>query len=586
MNEKKKREQKGIGKTGIGIRLKILIPVICSNVIIATILSVMIINGFREQCTKTAAQGALSLVTMAKAKIDGGTMQKVGRDGADSTSYMLVYDSIENIVDSIGINRIYTIGMDESGQLCYLVDINQDESAGNETGTAVDSFDSLNSRVAMSNDIPFAYKSIRKVRGKNVIVAVAPVATKSNEMVGTVCIEYDAADLLSAISNMRKQVVLLAVILVLVCSVLISFIMGGILKSVKKVNRKIRDILEADGDLTQKIQVCSKDEVGAIAGNINSLLDHIRTVITNISENTGQLNHFLHLSSENAERSTNQIQRISDNILQMSAAMEETMASVQEVDGAMGRMNEYVKKMDMTVANGTELASTIDQKASGLVVDTKGKTGDVERMAAEIEHSLKEKLLASGQVENIGQLTDKILEISSQTELLALNANIEAARAGESGKGFAVVAGEIGKLSQDTTQSAEEIRAISEVVLSTVHDLAAESERMLAFLNEQTLYGYGQLIEIGTQYSDDAENFHEVMENCMTQANHLSKEIDQIKISMTEILRAVEESTRNIESVTESVGELSDNLAENKEQSDNNLEATGNLENEVHKFII
>ena len=242
--------------------------------------------------------------------------------------------------------------------------------------------------------------------------------------------------------------------------------------------------------------------------------------------------------------------------------------------------------MDGTVADGTERASAIDKKTSELVMETQAKSEEVERMAAEIENSLKEKLMSSNQVENIGQLTDKILEISSQTELLALNANIEAARAGEAGKGFAVVASEIGKLSQDTTQSAEEIRNISEVVLSTVHDLAEEAERMLVFLNEQTLYGYQQLIETGNQYSDDAGNFHDLMGSCMEQSEHLSGEIDRMKSSMSGILAAVEESTSNIASVMESVADLSRDLTDNKEQSENNLEATDNLANEVHKFII
>ena len=586
--EKEKKEKKKAERTkaGLGIRFKILIPVICTNIIIAAVLSVLILNGFRRQCMNTAAQGALSMVTMAKARIDGATMDKIGTDGADSTSFMIVYDSIENIVDSVGVNRIYTIGKNESGALCYLMDIKEDESAGKETGEAVTEFDSLNTLVAMNNDIPFAYKSVRKIDGRQVIVGVAPVATRSGEMVGAVCFESDAENLLKSISDMKKQVILVAILLVVICSVLILFIIGGILNSVKKVNKKIKDIVETDGDLTQKVNVRSRDEVGSIAGNINSLLDYIRTVITNISENTKQLDHYLHLSSDTAEKSNSEIHVISDNIMQMSAAMQETMASVQEVDEAMSRMNEYVKRMDKNVANGTDLASSIHQKTSGLVGETKGKTKEVEIMAAEIAASLKEKMEKSRQVENIGELTDKILEISSQTELLALNANIEAARAGEAGKGFAVVAGEIGKLSQNTTESAEEIRTISEVVLSTVHDLAMEAERMLDFLNEHTLYGYGQLIETGTQYSKDAENFHDVMEECMTQADHLSGEIDKIKVAMSEILAAVEESTRNIESVTVSVGELSEDLNQNKEQSESNLRATDNLGNEVKKFII
>ena len=574
------------GKGGIGMRLKILLPVIIMNIIIAAVLSIILFEGSREQSVETAAQGALSIVTMAKNKIDGGTMQKIAEDGTDSSSYMLVYDSIEAIADSVGVERIYTIGADASGDYTYLVDINKDGSEGKAVGEKADSFDAENVKIAMSNDTPYAYKSIRSIGGKDVIVAVAPVATKAEEKVGAVCIEYSAKSLEESIAAMRTKVTVVAVVLVVLCSVILLFIIAGILNGIKKVNQKIIDILEADGDLTQKINVRSNDEVGAIARNINSLLDHIHTVITNISNNTKTLNHYLHLSSDNAERSSDQINSISDNILQMSAAMQETMASIQEVNESMTRMNQYVQKMDKKVADGTKLAVSINDKTSELVGETRGKTKEVERMAAEIEASLRAKMEESKQVENIGQLTDKILEISSQTELLALNANIEAARAGEAGKGFAVVAGEIGKLSQDTTQSAEEIRTISEMVLSTVHDLAEEAEKMLTFLNEQTLYGYQQLIETGTQYSDDAGTFQDVMEDCMSQADHLAEEISAIEHSLSGILAAVEESTSNIESVTGSVSDLSADLNENRQQSESNLEATDNLEHEVNKFVI
>lgn len=583
---KRKTKKKQKEKMNIGIRFKILIPVIMTNVLIALVLSVLVLSEFKAQCLETAAQGALSMVTMAEARINGETMQNIVTDGADSSSYMIVYDSIENIVASVGVNRIYTVGYDANQEICYLVDIKGDGSDGIETGTVADRFVELNAKVAMNNNIPFAYKSIRKEGKKKIIVAAAPVTNKTGDVVGAVCIEYDAASLQKSITNTTRSVIIIAILLVVICSVLILIIVGGILNGVKKVNQKIKNIVEADGDLTQKVNVKSSDEVGEIARNINSLFDYIRTVITNISENTRNLNQSMQLNRESAEHSSEQINTISDNILQMSAAMEETMASVQDVDAAMVRMNEYVQQMDHQVADGTSLASDINQKASGLVRETKIKTNEVKQMADKIEKSLKEKLEESKQVEHINVLTNKILEISSQTELLSLNANIEAARAGEAGKGFAVVAGEIGKLSQDTTQSAQEIQAISNVVLSTVRDLAEEAENMLRFLNEQTLFGYGQLIETGTQYSNDADSFYNVMNDCMQKANKLAMEIDTIKRSMSGILIAVEESTKNIENVTGNVSELSEDLYQNKEQAESNLCATGNLESEINKFIV
>ena len=573
-------------KTYLGIRVKILIPVIFINIFIGVVLSSIIMTEFRSQCIETGAQGALSIVTLAKARINGDTMKKLSDEGADSSSYILVYNSIEDIVDSVGVERIYTVGYDASGSLRYFVDINKDESEGVELGTVVDEFDSLSARVSMSNDIPFAYKSIRQVDEKQVIVATAPIKTKSGEVTGAVFIEYDAKALSESLRSAMLQTVGIAAVIVIICSIVMLVIVQRILVGLKKVNKKIRDIVETDGDLTQKVEVKSQDEIGEIAANINVLLDHIRTVITNISENTNMLNHVISLSRDKAENSHEKINNISGNMLQLGSAMQQTIASVQEMDGAVRVINEYVHEMDKQVEGGTQLADTINKKASALVVETKTKTDKVKQKVEQIENSLKSKLADSRQVENIRKLTEKILEISSQTELLALNANIEAAKAGEAGKGFAVVANEIGVLSKDTTESAQEIQMISEVVLSTVASLAEEAENMLNFMNEQTLAGYGQLIDTGTQYSKDAQSFYQMMQEYLMQARRLGEEVDRIKISMSEITKASDESINNIEDVTNNISNLSEDLEANKNQAESNLRAVENLETEVQKFVI
>lgn len=570
----------------LGIRLKILIPVILMNIIIGTVLSAMVMGQFQKQCIATGAQGALSIVTLAKARIAGNTMKNIAIDGADSSSYMIVYDQIVGIVDSVGVNRVYTVGYDANGELCYLIDIPGDGEQAIATGTSVDEFVSLSARVAMSNDIPFAYKSIRKVGEKQIIVGVAPVSTKSGEVVGSVFIEYDATSLQNAVNNTRNSVILLAVIIVVACSVLMLFILQRILTGVQKVNQKIKDIVETDGDLTQKVEVKSGDEIEEIANNINALLDYIRTVIQNISDNTDTLHTYSELSKDNAADANNKMKNISDNMLQMSASMEETMASVNEVDDAMGRMKRYVEDMEKSVEQGARLASGVEDKAARLVNQTAEKTKTVREKAAEIESSLKETLEKSRNVEHIRELTEKILEIASQTELLSLNANIEAARAGEAGRGFAVVASEISKLSKDSADSAQAIQSISDVVLSTVSVLAQQAELMLNFMNEETIAGYGQLIDTGNQYSEDAKNFYQMMNECLTQAQRLAAELTIIHESTNGIMSAVSDSNENIAQVTEHVGQLSEELSENENQAKMNLSATDNLETEVRKFII
>ena len=210
----------------MSIRIKILIPVIFMNIIIGVVLSSVIMNEFRSQCIETGAQGALSIITLAQSRINGDTMQKVANEGEESSSYIIVYNSIEDIVDSVGVNRIYTVGYDTAGNLCYLIDILKDDTEGIATGVATDEFDKLNALVTMNNDIPFAYKSIRRGNGSQVIVAAAPVKTKTGEVTGAVFIEYDATSLATSINNARVQTVFLTAIIVILCSIIMLFIIS------------------------------------------------------------------------------------------------------------------------------------------------------------------------------------------------------------------------------------------------------------------------------------------------------------------------------------------------------------------------
>lgn len=236
----------------------------------------------------------------------------------------------------------------------------------------------------MNNDIPFAYKSIRKVNGKNVIVAAAPVKAKTGEVTGAVFIEYDATSLAEAINGTRIQVVVLTTIIVILCSLLMLFIIQRILVGVRKVNKKVKDTVETDGDLTQKVTIKSRDEIGEIAFHFNALLDYIKAVITNISENSKTLKHYIALSREGAENSHEKINNISNNMLQLNAAMEQTIACIQEMDSAVGLITGYVNDMDKQVAEGTNLADEIMKNAAVLVNETKSKSEEVTQRAGQI----------------------------------------------------------------------------------------------------------------------------------------------------------------------------------------------------------
>lgn len=379
-------------------------------------------------------------------------------------------------------------------------------------------------------------------------------------------------------------IVVFLVIMVGAVSVAIITIANPAKKSGVMLKRIVENIERDEGDLTERVLVKTKDEIGQMAMGVNAFLDQLQGVMQKLKEESEQMI----LSAENVRR---EIVESNENASSVSAAMEEMSASMEEMSATLSQM---AAGSDNILREISSMTSEVDQGVN-LVLDIKGRARSLHQNTVEskesagqiivkIRESLETAVKESRSVEHIKELTSEILSITSQTNLLALNASIEAARAGEAGKGFAVVADEIRVLADNSRDTVNNIQSISNQVMDAVDSLSRNAEGMLRFLDEKVIRDYDEFVQVAGQYEEDADSVNNILERFAENAKDISDTLRQMNTSVNDIAVAVDESAKGITGVAENAVGLVTSLTQIQQETENNQAISSRLSGEVNRF--
>jgi len=422
---------------------------------------------------------------------------------------------------------------------------------------------------------------------RNLVVDMQEYQTAFTELLSK-CAAEDAAYGVKSVQFIQDMALYINVGIMVVILLVILVINRSVVKPTKSATKQVNAIIEGieqgEGDLTTRLVVKSKDEIGQLSMGINSFLDQLQNIMLKLRGSSEGLNVQVNNINTSIVTSESSASDVSATMEEMSASMEEIAATLDTIAGGSREMLEAVQGMKGLAKDGVGVTDTIKVKAQGIREDALTSKNNTIVMMDDGRKLLEVAVENSRSVDKINELTNDILSISSQTNLLALNASIEAARAGEAGKGFAVVADEIRDLAERSKDTANNIQQISTQVIEAVEQLAGSAKSMQDFIDETVLADYDKLVDVANQYYDDADQLDSMMVVIDDRSTELENSITSINEGIDGINVAIDENTQGVAMVADSAGQLVEMLGHIRDDAEHNREISDELSNEVAQF--
>lgn len=529
--------------------------------------------------------------------------KKVAEDcNPDSLRYNMLREEMLSMKEASSAKYFYTMIPANDKEYMYVIDGSCDPSNEDDFSPIGTLETKANygepALLAMSSGKTQA-SSMKKQEGWGWLITVFSPIMENGKAIGFVAADYDVTALRASIRKLIIFITVVSVLLIAATVLIVNFALRVLFGRIKKVTVEIGDIAVGKADLSQKIPVKSKDEIGELIESCNSLTECLSKMFSSIKEAVAGLVYSGTEIKGQTQSTISDVQRTTERVEEINTrakSQNETMDFVAESGSnvskaiqilssrigtqatAISEVSSSVTEISANIQSVDQNVNKISQKYEQLVSDS--KAGQKDQMT--VVDKVGEIQAQAGRLKEANSV---IRSIASQTNLLAMNASIEAAHAGDAGKGFAVVAGEIRSLAESSAKQSKSIgdliKSITEAItgivdasklsLSSFQSLDTKIGEIQSMLSEvlgsvdEQQEGAKNLLESMNVIDSSSQSIQDASKEMENESSNVFSRMDELRTSASEI-------TILTASIKNSIGEILQEALKSTEESAKNSE--------------